>query len=228
MFFLLLILYYISVFIYSSWLLFSVEVHRCNVWISPVWDKWSCFSYWNTVGPYKANPAQTGERGVQAVCQDEIKDELLLTFKYKLLHIYCTFCLTDKDIPALWTNWVILTANFKPHLTLKIPTQILSCLSSNWSHAITNNCLFSIHQTANQPNQTLIFCFCWSWKFWKFFFLVFVFRLPFQTLSNEQILSTETVLESSKTWRQQYNWHSPPQQTSCKNNVIFILPYMGK
>lgn len=36
-------------------------------------------------------------------------------------------------------------------------------------------------------------------------------RLPVQTLSNEQILGTETVLEGCKTRRQQHHWHSPPQ-----------------
>lgn len=40
-------------------------------------------------------------------------------------------------------------------------------------------------------------------------------RLPFQTVSYEQILRTEAVLESGKTWRKQYHWHSPPQQTPC-------------
>lgn len=42
--------------------------------------------------------------------------------------------------------------------------------------------------------------------------LVFL-RLPFQTVSHEQILSTETVLESGQTWRQQHHRHSSPHQT---------------
>lgn len=44
----------------------------------------------------------------------------------------------------------------------------------------------------------------------SFYFL----RLPLQTVSYEQILGTETVLEGGKTWRQQHHGRSPPQQTS--------------
>lgn len=43
-------------------------------------------------------------------------------------------------------------------------------------------------------------------------------RLPVQTLSYEQILGTETVLEGCKTWRQQHHGHSPPQQTPCMSH----------
>ena len=35
--------------------------------------------------------------------------------------------------------------------------------------------------------------------------LVVLLRLPFQTVSYEQILSAETVLEGGKTWRQQHH-----------------------
>lgn len=95
-------------------------------------------------------------------------------------------------------------SNLHPHLTWKIQTSNPSCLSS----VLTINSL----------------------KYILFFFLFFLFsfRLPFQTVSNEQILSTETILESSKTWRQQYHWHSPPQQTSCKKTSCFVLTYVSK
>lgn len=35
--------------------------------------------------------------------------------------------------------------------------------------------------------------------------LFYFLRLPLQTVSYEQILGTETVLEGSKTWRQQHH-----------------------
>lgn len=44
--------------------------------------------------------------------------------------------------------------------------------------------------------------------------LFYFLRLPVQTVSYEQILGTETVLEGSETWRQQHHRCRAPQQTS--------------
>lgn len=42
-------------------------------------------------------------------------------------------------------------------------------------------------------------------KFGSLLLFLSFLRLSFQTVSYEQILSTETVLEGSKTWRQQHH-----------------------
>lgn len=70
------------------------------------------------------------------------------------------------------------------------------------------------------------------WSSWSSLLLYFL-RLPLPTVSYEQILCTETVLEGCKTWRQQHHWRSPPQQTSCmcgrcpKNISLIVEGFTG-
>lgn len=55
------------------------------------------------------------------------------------------------------------------------------------------------------------------------FFSVFPSRLSVQVVSNEQVLSPETVLESCKTWWKQHHRHCTSQQTTCEFNTLHIL-----